>query len=70
MHQFQILTILRVVEGDLSDYGDVYDTYVAPLVSMGRNVFYYTFTRTPSNPFGQKALFDMMKEFIRNEEKN
>ena len=68
MVQMQVLTLLNVVEGDLSDYSDVYDSYVAPLTAMGRNVYYYVFLREPNNPFGQKALFDMIKAFIQHEE--
>ena len=53
--QFQILNILKVVEGDIADYNDVYESYVAPLTAQGRNVFYYIFSREVDNPFRERV---------------
>jgi len=67
VYQMQVLTILKVVEGDWSDYREVYDTYIVPLVATGRNVFYYTFLREPDNPLKWKNVRDVIKEYMEEE---
>lgn len=53
--QFQILTILHVVEADLFDYDTVYEKYIGPLHAQGRNVYTHIYRREPDNPFREKA---------------